>query len=494
MNFGEIQRRVGFEMAHYPQVLGHRDDNRGVINRVNKRFLNAYEWPFMLRKAPIYSFPDLTIPNANVSKSAGRGDRSLLLPDMDTIPTPPMYDPELTSEFAFWDAQLTGAEMDLVTHPATGNSANWDDGPFTIEMVIELGAGPGPVVQLDPRATFTALSANDGPYIIRFPRILLPADVQQVSAVRTPEGRELFALTPSEQRRVILEPNHTSGSPRWMLEDQGHQPTRPVWVDPFFAGQVSGHSATPFIYQRETWPLRETVSISFTTPGGAEIPASTRIRVFCCWFWSGRFGPPSNIAESTTASAGGPFAVAVTGYPQLPTSGAFIEYGRRVAIFMAEGEGAFFLRGFVMAPATPTTTITTRNFTSSTPGLRFPRWDEVYPDGPYQYMRIWPRPTAMTRLEVEYWARPRELIEDTDSPEFPDNHDVLVWLTVAELLASPRYNNPQAAAGAMAMAKTYERPLIMRAFPKGQYKVRRGQVDRRLRDGVVIPPDLDYLG
>lgn len=499
MNFLEIRTAVENELQHRPTVLAHREDARVVVNRVYKAFLGEKKWPFLLRREPIYSFPDLTIPNASLTLAAGwnggSGGRTVEVPSLFGNIFPAVDE----QQYQQFERFLSGAELtlaDMTLRGAGGSSNNWELAPFTIEMVVPMNLVDGVHrLQLDPRARFSALSVNSGDYLLKFPRVLLPATCRSVVALRDDQGRPLRAVMPGEQRGAILEERHSSGTPRWFLEDGGAELRLPPWLHINHPTSAADNPRSPFAYERETWPMRETVSAVFATGGAGTYASGSRVRAFCCWYWAGRFGPPSNIVDITATAPAS--HVNVTGYPTLPSvSGTNVEFGRRVAIFLADGEGAFFLRAFVNNPASTTFTFNTDNLNNGTanmPGLRFPRWDELYPGGPYQYLRIWPRPSAIHRFELEYLARPRELIEDTDSPEFDGDHDVIVWLTVAELLASPRYNaDPRPA---LAMADKYARPLIARNFPQDRYDLTRGQItgEGSYRDHF-IPPDIDWRG
>ena len=492
MNLREIMTAAENEIRHYPDLAAHRIDLRAVVNRVYKLFWNERQWSFTRRRVPLWAFPDLTVPNADVEMAAGWGVRTIQLPSLVDLG---MMEEADASRFPFFSSQLAGAELDLAD-PTLREAGGGDlsEGPYTIEGVPTLALAP--MIQLDPRADISSIVSGMGDLVIRFPRILLPADVGSVISLTDPQGRPLPGIMPGEARRIVTaERRNQSGTMGWFLEDFGSDARLPTFIDPSFGSGTTNFARSPFFYERETWPMRETLTLE-PDDGTGTFLDGTLVRVFACWFWGGRFGPPSAIAEVTTESTGSNlWSINVTGFPQLPTSSANIEYGRRVAFFVAEGEGAFFLRGFDTNPAIATFPITDPSVSLAAnlePGLRFARWDEVYPGGPYQYLRIWPRPTAPVRLELDYYARPRELVEDTDSPEFPAEHEVLVWLTVASLLGSPRYNGDPTSA--YVMAEQHRQALMSRHYPQDRYPIRRGQVDRaRAPCDFFIGPDIDYV-
>jgi hypothetical protein len=484
MNLGQIRQAVENETRHFPDLPSHRADLNAVINRVYTAFCNSRTWSFMQRTALLHSFPDLSLPNASVSGNLLLGPRALILPELYDLPVP-MY--RATAQSDYFDTLLVGAEFGLAADSVV-------QGPWVIEQVISRSVAgvSGPIVALDPRADFSG-GKPSGDFVIRFPRLQLPPDVMTVLSLDSDDGRPIRSLSPIEQRRHLnpADANRPSTS-GWFLEDFGHENRiAPVHIDLF----LDSTSRSPFVSQREVWPVRETIGLTFSeasgTPTAEQIPADTRVRVFACWFWAGRFGPPSNIVEDTTS--GDINTVTVTGLPQLSPGETTIQYGRRVAIFMAEGEGAFFLRAFHNNPNSQTQTILTRNVAGNAePGLRFPRYDEIVPPGSYKFIRITPRPAALERVSLSYQAHPRQLIEDTDAPEIPDNHEILVWLALADLLASPRYNGaPQMA---LAMVDRYMRPLEIAYYPQGRYPIRRGMVDQaRGRHDFFIGPDIEYI-
>jgi hypothetical protein len=216
--------------------------------------------------------------------------------------------------------------------------------------------------------------------------------------------------------------------------------------------------------------VRETLSLAILL-GATSVRASTKHRVFLSWFWSGRFGPPSNVMEVTTTDAGS--ILRVSGIKPLPTSGANIEYGRRLSVWMAEGEaGAFCLKGFVTDSAASSYDIVTNNDNPNNSQLRLPRWDEHYYDGLPKYIRIYPRPSAFARYTIEYRAFPRELIEDSDAPEIDGPHEILAWLAAAELIEQTGRD----ASRARAQVARFERMMLGKANKAEHYPIRFGQV------------------
>lgn len=496
MNLRELRTALENETRHHPDLVSHREDLNACINDAYQAFCGEMPggWPWLRRRAPLLSFPDLVIPNASVGFAAGWGARTLQLPSLRTGVEPSMFGLADESLAASIFRQLPGADFELVDMTLRGEQSGiFARAPYTIECVVEI-VDDTCAIQLDPRFTAAALGTDVGDYAIRFRRSLLPPDCKSLIAVYDEEGRPLRAVGPTQARRWIEnDALDTAGTTGWFLEDMGSDlRLSPSPVDIF----LSDPAHSPYTFQRETWPVRETISISENASVGSptvdQIPVGTRIRVFACWFWAGRFGPPSNIAELETT--GDINTISVTGFPVLPTTGSEIEWGRRIAIFMAEGEGAFFLRTFVRNPALSTVTIDTRNTAAnSTPSLRFPRYDEIAHEGAPQYIRLHPRPSQVRRLEIEYVANPRKLIEGTDSPEIPGHHQVLVWLALAQILASPRYNGN--ASQALAMAQKFRSMITGTSSPQDRDKpLVRGQVDQpRGPVGSFFGPDIEYI-
>jgi hypothetical protein len=315
---------------------------------------------------------------------------------------------------------------------------------------------------------------------VRFPRIQLPVDCEALVALRDQDGRTLEPLAPGQLRRYQLQRDR-AGAAGYVLDDGGFEPRFAPFVVPGASVGVTPVNAgqTNDVYQRENMPIRQTI-VGALAAGGT-LTVGSRYQAFATWWYAGRFGPPSNIVEVTPTT--GNQTLSLTNLPTMPST----DYGRRLCIFLREGEGGFYLTDTLLTP-----TSSTRSITATFGGgaaLRPTRWDEVY-QGLYQYIRVYPRPTEMQRLELEYRARPRDLIEDSDVPDIPGDHDVLVWLTVAHLVHGVGGN----ATGAFVMADKFRQSLLAHTHPQTRHNLfQRGQVGLQ-RTTIPWVDSVDWQG
>lgn len=421
MNLGQILQQVGDELRYAPAVRAHREDLRRVVQRQWDALAESERWPFLVRETPLWAFPDLAIGNADVARVA---DHTLQV-NAAAIEAA-MYDELDAAAYNDLQRYLVGATVELDPTLRDQGAGNWEAAPFVVEHMA-VGVGGPVTLHLDPTATISAWDGTEGSLLIRFPRILLPADTRTVLGIKTASGLPLRSATPAEVRRAwVQEP--TNGTPAWFLEDGGHRRRFAPFVMPGLSAGVTPVNANQGndVYSRENLTIRAPISAAVSA--GGTLSASTRHRVFASVWYAGRFGPPSNVVEVTTTV--GNRTIDVTGLPVMPAS----DYGRIVATFIAEGEGAFRLATFNLDPTVSTATIAT--YPGGGAALEAARWDAVWPGGPYQYLRLWPRPAAAERLVMEYEARPAALVEDTDTPsEIPEPyHHVLVWLVCMNLV------------------------------------------------------------
>lgn len=490
MNLRQIVAAVENELQYAVETERHREDFRARVNDVYKALCRSRRWPWLYRKAALWVLPDLAIDHTLVNQPFPvEGPRAFEISRSGLYLAMGLTQNELTAHML---GQFANGQLDIADR--TQGDGNWEKAPFVIEsfQVVPPDASivgfPTLRFVLDPRAEIDSIDDTEGEWLFSFPRVQLPVELDALECIRDEDGNVLRSVTPQEER-LYLTQQLAGGTPYYVLEDYGFDMTGGFQLA---AQNVHGGAAfehTPFAYQTENWPLEETIALATLDPTTGNVAVGTVMRVFASWYYSNRFGPPSNIAEFTVDDFQG---VKVTGLPVLPDTGSgTFEYGRRVAIFAAEGEGAFYFRGFV-----PTATATTFNITepqtSSTAydiGLRLPRWDELYP-GQYQYIRVNPRADTVQRLTCEYWKRPRELIQDTDVPEFHEAfHRLLVWMTVEELVGG-RYGGDPAFRRLQVLREKEERALVTRYFPKEQNQERqKGMIGQMTANRPLIGVD-----
>lgn len=435
MNLAQLLTDVETELQYAPDLAKHRADFRNVINRVYQDLGRERDWPWLYRRAPLWVLPTFEVATGGggVTLTIGGGPRSFSLPrNLFRSALGFTSNQQLTAHL---QSLLAGGQVDIASGDRTVGDGNWEKAPFVIERVQFVSPDSGATTigfDLDPRCSISSFLGTEGNLEFSFPRHRLPNDLDELIAIRDDQGNEMRALLPQQEREYLVR-DVEGQSPAYVLEDGGFVPN-----EGFILGQSGSHGGavfehTPFNNQTENWPVRETFTVGASVAVGT-MAVGTKVRLMLSWYYSGRFGPPSEVVEFTVTDQRG---VRITGIPLLPQTTATHEYGRRVAVFMAEGEGAYFFRGLHTSATANTFEITEPNTsaTAADVGLRLPRWDELYP-GRYQYVRLYPAPNRLVRLELEYHARPRTLVEPTDAPEFHEPyHPLLVWLAVQWLAA-----------------------------------------------------------
>lgn len=436
---GNIIARVENELMYAPDLREHRLDIRQVANARYALLGRDKPWPWLQRRAPLWVFPDIDISSADVSRpvpGSGFGDRTIVVEDsaLSTLTAAGDWAQHIRPK-------LAGAEFGPDPTTVTpGSSSNWEDGPFVVELAEEEDTGTDQTrLWLDPRADVPS-DTGISSFRLRWPRYKLPPDLEILERIVDDQGLEIPALSQVRERGYAMV--DTAGGPAWALEDHGHAARFPMVVYPGVSdGTAPNPDQTEDIRSTSNLTLRITPSLS--EGGGGSITSGVRLRVGLCWWYADRFGPMSPTAEFTTTTTGRALTVSGWSGKVIPissttTSGA---YGRRLAVFVSENDGAFYLRGWVN-PATTSTFVVSHSIDHAsttalpTPTLRMdgavalPRYDRVYPGGPYTYLRLLPRPVAVARYELDYQARPADLLEDTDALELPDQYsEVLVWAT-----------------------------------------------------------------
>lgn len=445
-NLRRLMEIVQDQLSHRPDTAEWRRKLVEKLDAVNRRFCGdpEYDWPWMRRIATLPMYPDIDMPLGvgGMTRKIGWGARTFDIPlsRLDGV----MY-PE--SEASLWlehhqafeqGGEVLLADRSLDPVPGLTEYGNWAYAPFAIEYAIPTsGIAPSPAnvtIQLDPRAYVPALSGAEGNVRIRWPRRLLPADCASVIAVRDASGRR---LRPMDQAQLSLSEADRDriGEPVYMLEDYGVDLRALPRAHPSSAmAATPHHTHSPYSWERENWSVEETPSIALFTDGGSTVKTNTAHYVIVSWYYAGKYGPPSRPLYIKTTTTNG---IRLSNLKMPPASGAQFEYGRRLSVWMREGElGPYVLKGFVTDPSAVTYDIITNNGAPSDQRLRMPRWDEHYYDDMPKYIRIYPRPGSFQRYEVEYRAHPRALLSDVDVPEIDGPQSIIAYLAASELAAS----------------------------------------------------------
>ncbi len=486
MNLGQMLRRVETELQYEPDLLAHRQDFREVINEVYQALARERSWPWLWRQEPLWVLPDIEFPFADTEVGG------ITVTPVDLVTGQPRrfeIDKQyvcsvLGIDTGAWtielQSRLLAAEFDLIEPlKRSEGDGTWERAPFVVEAIgaVAPDSSNDGTVTLDPRCDIDSLNGSEGEgVVIRPRRIRLPAGLDELDALLDANGVPLAFASPRTARN-LLDPNRPAGSPMVALEDGG-----------MIAGEGVNQFETEFAREIENWPVRERFTLTDGDPSSGDLTPGVTVRVFLSWSYAGRLGPPSEIVELVVPDSG---VVKVTGIPVLPETTGVVEYGRHISVWMAEGEGAFFYQGLHTTPATATFEIDTPNSAATTVyrWTRRPRWDEQYTGSTYKYVRLYPHPSALTQLTCQFWARARQLIEDTDSPEFHEAyHDLIVWLACKQL--ATRYGSDGDVQRFMAHIKERRSALDARYFyPKKYNGTQRGMIGGARRTRPDDPVD-----
>ena len=395
MNLGEIRSRIESQLAHAPDVRTHRDDLRKRINDAHAEILAApAQWNFMERTARMRLFPTETIAQAGITRTTF------------TIQFP---QPSTWSN-ADVDYHLVGAQAAL---PWADAGLHANGGLYEVESTSR--SAPNVLIKLDPRY-IDAVPTGD--MEIRFPRYRLPQDCYALLSVLSRDDdqgsiRALSAWTESHQVRDF----DKTGEPELYLAD-------PNWI--------SGINwATPASGGRKT-----SNDPPMSAPTGAQVAGGTltpgaTYRYFYTWHYGGRHSAPSPVGEITLAAT--MTRINLAGLDVL--AAAYADTGRERVIWRQENEGPFYRVGVVTDPTVAT--FSDLNGLAAVLGdpRTVQRWDEVE-TASYKYIRFYPTPSVLKWVDLRYIKTPRRLRYDSDEPDIPEQHRmVLVWKVLEDLTA-----------------------------------------------------------
>lgn len=435
-NVAVLEQRIGDELWFAPDMAPYRQDIRRVLSGHYLQLCAEREWQWLQRTEPLYAFPDLTIGNSQLVRN---GPRTFTIP-AGAVLEGSMYSELDSQAFEVFQDMLCGAELDLVDRDnREAGTGNWQFAPFVIENV-DTNAG-SVVLRLDPRCNITSLVAGLGTYVIRFRRTRLPARVDRVvSIVDELTHQELTPLSDATMRAFAADPERTGEAPRHWLSDGALDSGLP-WIMGHTSPGLGAASET--IRQVDNDPIYGNPPFTITVNGSGSnaLKASTNYRVFICWVYAGRYGPPSRIVEASTTASFKNFALAALPVQNLGAAGTDLlgDTGRKLAVFIAEGDhGPFFEHSVMASGIVATVNIGTRPTTAFLPMFQR-RWETLYPNGPYNYLRLWPRSDQQRRLLLTYVSKPLPLLDDVDMPQLPSAFDnVLVHGTVIAMIS--RFN------------------------------------------------------
>jgi hypothetical protein len=485
----EMVQGVRDELRLASTTLPAEREIRKLLSLEYQALAGEQAWSWLTKTTTIWMIPDLTIANGGLTRV---NDRSFTVSQATIRAAVGTQDSLLgVDEFDFHRMLLTGAEFDLAdTTLRSSGSGVWGRAPFEVEYVKN-SVGTVEQFWLDPRCRITALTGNEGSFIFRWPRYIMPADCARILRVQNFDDRSrLLAL--NEEQGGALVPTTGARPTHFWMDAAGLQPRRVPRDYPALGLDETDPAANDDAFGRRVRAPHDqlwTVANTAGTATATEFPNGT-YEIGIAWWYGNRWSPLS-VKPLVIDQALGYGNIVPTVLPSMMSAGAASsQYGRRLGVFASYNGGPFYLitQGGA-ADYTGVSAITQNPLALHNPGA-WKRHDEMYVQGGYQYVRIWPRPTSLLRYEVTYHGRPRELIAPGDEPELPQHHDVIVLRAALRMLS--RNDQPDAFRRVSALADVAYKRLCKRYAVEPHLRPQKGRVDGR---GMVIPTrTIDWSG
>lgn len=492
MNLARLAQAVEDELQQAPDVRRWRTLIREKINDEYQFVCDLRPWPFRIREAPLFVYPDFELAKADLSFANASGQRVWDAANLEGTLSDLMF-PLAENSGAMWALhreQLVGAEMGIEDPSATDiGNGNWLEGPFVIERVKDIGGG-STRLWLDPRCNCTAApDANGGTYHLRFPRYLLPADCDQLlqDGVKDEDGMALSYVHPSVFRAwsqgTARPPTAPGVSSAWTY-DEGFDTTAPLSRShsPNLWSPTAATFPAWFDHHRNS-SIREQL-VATGVAGASTWTTGQRYRFAVSWAYAGRLGPLSNIVEWTPA--GSTPSVTLSGFPSLPANAGLtpvVAYGWVRAVWVATGDGPFYLLQYIDPPPSSGGTATSATFSTAPVAVPWKRvrYDEVFAPA-YRYIRLLSRPSGHQKYQLRYLRRCAPLLAEEDVPELAPQFHPLIVLRAAAALAKGREQSSRTALH-VRLTQEADRKLaeMMQFYFPGQHAL--------FRKGSILTPD-----
>jgi hypothetical protein len=452
LSLAKLADAVEAELQQAPDVRQWRTRIRRTISDVYEEVWASRPWPFRIREAAFWVYPDFTLEKDELFVAHANGLRVFGTNGLATVLSDKMFPAaEATGGiFAEHIEHLVGAEIGIEA-PSTTDKANgnWLEGPFTVQKILGPGAIFAHQLWLDPRCNVTSVdtTAAGGPFEVRFPRYLLPYDCDQLlrDGVKDEQGQALQFLDAAShrwlQQGTARPPAGGGVVPNGWTYDEGIDTTTPLhrYVSPNL--WATDTLAPAWVDHHTNVPVRETI-VGAASAGAGTFVIGQRYRFAVSWFYEGRFGPLSNVVEVTPTT--GNQRITLSGLPEVPYVLALAPetpYGWSLAIWVAVGDGPLYLLQHLNpAPSTGAGGVSTTQVLQTAPAttnmhqkrIRQP----VVTPASHRYIRLYPRPSAHRKYQIRYLRRSYPLEAEEDTPEFGEQfHMALVYIAAARIAA-----------------------------------------------------------
>jgi len=397
MRLSEIRTRIERALQHAPAVETHRAELNDRINDAEQALMQGGPWPFRQRHMLLRCKADVVLPPGSYTYNTAIAG---------------VYGFEFTPP-ASWDNfdRFFGVLGALVT--ITGGVSTAINTRFVVERALQ-GAGTNIALRLDPRFSGSILTGAET-FTIQHLRYGLPrhttdvlslmdrdtdrGPMREISLARE-AGMLLDATDLGAPEVYMLDPNHQTSWDRWSGNAYPHDYNEPPHSAPTAVGAVVGVS---------TLPLLQRFSYRYA------------------WRYAGLWSPASPQVDVTLT--GTQNHINLAGLETLFSAAL----GRTRQLFRRQNEGPWFALSEITDP-TVATFADTGAFLSASPNpVVVTRERHYHTPGGQVFIRLWPRPDADRVLELRYVSAVPLLEDDSDEPEFPQHHEILVHAVARDL-------------------------------------------------------------
>ena len=386
MNLGDLRAMVGSIVDYDPDVTTYQDEVTEILNQLYLDFFSDKRWQFAQKTSKLVARPDQTATDAAYDGTAASGDTNI------------------TTTAPFFDAWMENQVLDISggTIVAPNNRVNKE-----VRIVRVLTTTSAHVEGGSFAAGATPDIATAVTIVAKNRYLDLPTDCVGLISVGVRDIKE-ETLPHSNVSRYLdeiydLDLNQTGRPTDWVLHDDS------TLVPPRLAPSLTNGGANPT---------------------GAPVTGSYQ----ACYTYvhNGRESGPSPISTAVTFNALD--RIDIAGMLDSGTNSGLL---KRVYIKGPESKAFYAMTNADVAETTKTLldVILADDYVTNSP--RLPEHD-----GYIHRIRLWPRQDTELDMQVRMLFRPKELIDDADTPEFPSaHHRYLVYRACEELFI--KHNNLQ---------------------------------------------------
>lgn len=442
MNLGELRKQIQHDTEHVPNAEAHRDALTARINRAIVEITDLEEWVWRRRSYRFAAFADLKWVYADWGiTQAGTPVRHIRVSGFSNQ----VYANVVGRRRG---AQLMGAMLnnpvfvpDSLRRDDGLEESGWGTDAFLVERVdmgLDVKLNPtGLEVYLDPRFSLGENPKNvlwTGEWTLEFRQYALPRDCATVNMVRviddadgTGRGPALDPWSPEMERGYDLDPQVVGTPTTWAVQVAG------VSTSPGAAMSRAGTLGYPHQVSYGGARLRVPEAGAYcavdAVAGAPGNDTRRGHRLQYCWTWrfAGMESGPSPVAEVNLPDDGNVYTIAVASDRLTEAT-----FGRVKVFYRRIDEGQWRNIGTQLDPSVLIFTDTYDANAAGEPLIGQKVNPAIGPDEilvqntEQQFIKLYPRPTKTTDIEVWYWAKPRILVAEEDAPELPTQYQAAI--------------------------------------------------------------------